>query len=110
MIGKPLTSFLLEAGYEVVHLSRTPGTNDLVKTFEWDLKNGSIDSAAVKGVDAIVHLAGAGIADAPWTDERKKGNHRTAASRAQPFYSTPVRRKGSALRNSFLLRPLDGIL
>ena len=72
MIGKPLTSFLLEAGYEVVHLSRTPGTNDLVKTFEWDLKNGSIDSAAVKGVDAIVHLAGAGIADAPWTDERKK--------------------------------------
>jgi len=72
MIGKPLTSFLMEAGYEVVHISRTPGDNDLVKTFAWDLANGTIDSAAVKGVDAIVHLAGAGIADAAWTEERKQ--------------------------------------
>lgn len=31
-----------------------------------------IDAAALDGCDAVVHLAGAGIADGRWTDERKR--------------------------------------
>jgi uncharacterized protein (TIGR01777 family) len=38
----------------------------------WDIEKGVIDEQCINGVDIIVHLAGASIADKPWTDERKK--------------------------------------
>jgi NAD dependent epimerase/dehydratase family enzyme len=31
-----------------------------------------IDEHCIDGVDTIIHLAGAGIADKRWTDQRKK--------------------------------------
>lgn len=43
-----------------------------VKTFYWDVPKHKIDDACVDGVDLIIHLAGEGIADKRWTDERKK--------------------------------------
>lgn len=71
-IGSSLTKQLLAKGYAVSHLSRTPGKNPAVKTFLWDVAKGQIDEHCIDGVDTIIHLAGAGIADKPWTDERKK--------------------------------------
>ena len=53
------------------HLSRTPGTST-VQVFTWDIRQGTMDRAALEGVDHIVHLAGAGIADERWTDARVK--------------------------------------
>jgi len=38
----------------------------------WDPDAGTIDAAALEGVDAAVHLAGAGIGDKRWTEERKR--------------------------------------
>ena len=38
----------------------------------WDPKAGTINSTGLEGLDAVVHLAGAGIADARWSDARKK--------------------------------------
>ncbi|MBD1393070.1 TIGR01777 family oxidoreductase [Mucilaginibacter glaciei] len=72
LIGKQLTLALLAKGYRVCHLSRTEGKDPQVKTFLWDVDKGQIDEACLDGVDTIVHLAGAGIADKRWTDERKK--------------------------------------
>ena len=69
-IGSRLTSVLQERGYEVSHLSRSPRTTS-IKTFIWDPSSGRMDAAALKGVDAIVHLAGAGIADKRWSQKRK---------------------------------------
>jgi uncharacterized protein (TIGR01777 family) len=43
-----------------------------VKTYLWDIKNGIIDEQALLQADYLVHLAGAGIADENWSDERKK--------------------------------------
>jgi len=72
LIGRKLTDLLLSKGYQVNHLSRHPGTNPEVNTFLWDVHKGQIDERCIKGVDTIVHLAGAGVSDGRWTDKRKK--------------------------------------
>ncbi|MCP4309181.1 MAG: TIGR01777 family protein [bacterium] len=38
----------------------------------WDPAAGTLDVAHVDGFDAVVHLAGAGIGDRRWSDERKR--------------------------------------
>ncbi|WP_080779455.1 TIGR01777 family oxidoreductase [Chryseobacterium phocaeense] len=40
--------------------------------FEWDIKNGTIDEAALDNVSHIIHLAGANISEKRWTKERKQ--------------------------------------
>ncbi|MFD0748673.1 TIGR01777 family oxidoreductase [Mucilaginibacter calamicampi] len=72
LVGKQLTEYLLSKGYTVSHLSRKPGTDARVATYLWDVKKGEIDEHCIDGVDTIVHLAGNGIADERWTEERKK--------------------------------------
>jgi uncharacterized protein (TIGR01777 family) len=71
-VGRRLTGVLLEKGYQVSALSRTPGQNPAVKTFIWDVNRGIIDEHCIEGIDTIIHLAGAGIAEKRWTDARKK--------------------------------------
>ncbi|WP_158995375.1 TIGR01777 family oxidoreductase [Mucilaginibacter sp. L196] len=72
LVGARLTKALLDKGYEVSHLSRNPGNNPKVKTYLWNVAKGEIDEACITGVDTIVHLAGAGVVDKRWSDERKK--------------------------------------
>lgn len=72
LIGFNLTQQLLTKGYRVSNLSRAPGKNPDVKTYLWDVDEGRIDEDCIDGVDTIVHLAGAGIADKPWTAQRKQ--------------------------------------
>ncbi len=72
LIGASLTRRLLKKGYNVSHLSRSPGDNPQVQTYLWDVEKGIIDDTCVDGIDTIIHLAGANIAEERWTDERKK--------------------------------------
>jgi uncharacterized protein (TIGR01777 family) len=72
LIGKHLTRLLLSQGYAVSHLSRSVGKGTRVKTYLWDIHKSIIDPDCLDGVDIIVHLAGAGIADKRWTEKRKK--------------------------------------
>ena len=71
LIGTRLTELLLKQGYEVVHVGRSkrPGR---ITTYSWNVKKGTMDRRAMDSVDAIIHLAGAGIADKRWTTARKK--------------------------------------
>jgi uncharacterized protein (TIGR01777 family) len=71
LLGNELTRLLLDKGYKVRHLSRTPGKNLDVKTYLWNVNQGTIDEKCLDGVDTIIHLAGAGIADKRWTAARK---------------------------------------
>jgi len=71
LVGSRLTEMLLEKGHLVSHLGRRKGTGR-VPAFVWDVENKSIDLQALEGVDTIIHLAGAGIADQRWTAQRKK--------------------------------------
>ena len=69
LVGKKLTEMLEERNHEVLILSRNPKNKN---EFKWDVSSKHIDEKALKNIDYIVHLAGAGIADKRWTMERKK--------------------------------------
>lgn len=69
LIGHKITQLLELKGYSVAWLSRSSQTQ---KTFLWDVEKQTIAPEAVEWADAIIHLAGAGVADKRWTDERKK--------------------------------------
>jgi uncharacterized protein (TIGR01777 family) len=57
---------------EVRHLSREPNPEAPFPTFVWDVDKGILDTQALADVDYIINLAGAGIADKPWTAVRKR--------------------------------------
>ncbi|HLM17137.1 MAG TPA: TIGR01777 family oxidoreductase [Acidimicrobiia bacterium] len=70
LIGSALIPRLRADGHRVVRLVRTdPEGSDDVR---WDPTVGTIDAAGLEGVDAVVHLAGAGIGDKKWTAARKQ--------------------------------------
>lgn len=72
LIGPKLIRLLLEKGHQVSVLSRNPHKIKGVNVFQWDIDNQTIDKQAFEGVDTIIHLAGAGIADERWTKARKQ--------------------------------------
>jgi hypothetical protein len=69
-VGGALTRHLRSSGYDVAHLVR-PGEAVKQSDVLWDPGAGTIDIAAMEGVDAIVHLSGASVADGRWTAKRK---------------------------------------
>lgn len=71
LVGSRLTEMLLAKGHQVSHLGRSKQTGN-VPSFVWDIENKSLDIEALNGVDTIINLAGAGIADKRWTAQRKK--------------------------------------
>ncbi|GAB4241380.1 MAG: TIGR01777 family oxidoreductase [Ekhidna sp.] len=71
LVGTTLSRMLHEKGYTVTHLSRSPYSKTY-KTFRWDVKGGEIDEEAITSADAIMHLAGAGVADKRWSDSWKR--------------------------------------
>jgi uncharacterized protein len=71
LIGSRLKDMLIEEGFEVAFLSRSKTQIPNVSVFQWNIETGLIDPKAFENVSTIVHLAGAGIADARWTDARK---------------------------------------
>jgi len=83
LLGRRITDALLGKGYRVSHLGRKPGKDTRVKTFLWDVTKGKIDEHCIDDADVIIHLAGAGIADKKWTEDRKKQiiNSRVASLR-----------------------------
>jgi uncharacterized protein (TIGR01777 family) len=66
LIGRALTEKLASEGHTVAILSRSGGD------FTWNVKKHYMDPLALQNVDAIVHLAGAGIAEKRWSVARKK--------------------------------------
>lgn len=73
-VGKHLVQQLLLQGNEVVIFSRKKRTSDQpnVSYAQWNPSNNSIEAEALANVNTMIHLAGEGIADKRWTEERKK--------------------------------------
>jgi len=69
MIGSALVGHLKSEGHTVQKLVRRPVVSS--DEIAWDPKAGTIDLAALEGVDAIIHLAGANVGDRRWTKRYK---------------------------------------
>src|SRR6478735_4786375 len=70
LIGRALTESLRGDGHRVVAFRRGGVTDG--DTIGWDPDAGRIDAPALEGLDAIVHLAGEGIAEKKWSEEHKR--------------------------------------
>jgi uncharacterized protein (TIGR01777 family) len=68
LIGTALAAVLRDEGHGVVPVVRRAARAGEIG---WDPERGTIDAAGLDGLDAVVNLAGAGIADKRWTQERK---------------------------------------
>ncbi|MES2515538.1 MAG: NAD-dependent epimerase/dehydratase family protein [Bacteroidota bacterium] len=72
LIGTALSQRLISEEHEVRILSRNPSQHGKITSFYWDVKRNEIDEAAFDNVEHIVHLAGSGVIDKRWTNNRKK--------------------------------------
>lgn len=73
LVGTELTAMLVKKGYEVAHLSRSSSSiSPNIKTIVWDVEKMDLNAADIATYDHIIHLAGAGIVDEKWTEERKQ--------------------------------------
>ena len=70
LIGNALVAALQQRGDVVVRLVRRPPAN--ASEAEWNPTTGFVDPAGLAGVDAVVHLAGAGVGDHRWTPAYKR--------------------------------------
>ncbi len=70
LVGKRLIDKIVANGDEAVYVSRT--CKQQKGCFEWNVKAQTMDINAFSGVDYLVHLAGAGIADKRWDAKRKQ--------------------------------------
>lgn len=71
LIGKRLTEVLLQKGCRVSHLGRSVRKTG-VPFFRWNPEEGHLDDNAWEGVDTLINLAGAGLAEKRWSSLRKE--------------------------------------
>lgn len=74
LLGTALTNLLTKKGHKVIVVSRTKKASNHpnITYLVWDVEAQTIDSKALSATDYIVHLAGAGVAEKKWTNDRKK--------------------------------------
>ena len=69
LIGTALVGHLKSEGHTVQRFVRRPVVAS--DEIQWDPKTGYVDIEALRGVDAIIHLAGVGVGDKRWTKKYK---------------------------------------
>jgi uncharacterized protein len=105
LIGTALVAALRGDGHRVVRLVRqAPSSDDEIA---WDprAEAGGLDPAALEGLDAVVHLAGAGVADRRWSPayqeeiraSRIQGTHALVTALAAMSRPPSVLLSGSAI-------------
>jgi uncharacterized protein (TIGR01777 family) len=70
LLGRALAASLQADGHRVVRFVRGGVTHD--DEIGWDPDEGRIDAPALEGIDAVVHLAGEGIATHRWSAQQKQ--------------------------------------
>lgn len=70
LIGSALSSYLVARGDDVRHLVRREARTG--SEISWDPSQRRLDPADLDGVDAVVHLAGAGVGDHRWNAAYKQ--------------------------------------
>jgi uncharacterized protein (TIGR01777 family) len=68
LIGSALVDRLQSEGHVVTRLVRGAAAPGDIR---WDPEGGTIDGPALEGAEAVVHLAGEGVAEKRWSDAQK---------------------------------------
>jgi uncharacterized protein len=95
LIGSALSAFLTQRGDDVVHLVRRQ--SETVGEVTWDPSSRHLDGSVLDGVDAVVHLSGAGVGDHRWTPAyqqeilRSRVDSTTAVAEAVAAHGSAVR-------------------
>ncbi len=71
LLGSTLAPFLTTGGHAVVPVVRRRAGADEGEAITWDPAAGRLDGERLRGVDAVVHLAGENIGTR-WTEQRKR--------------------------------------
>ena len=71
LIGAALTPVLCSRGHDVTRLVRSASASG-AGLVHWDPDSGTIEAAALEGLDGVVHLAGENIAAKRWTATQKE--------------------------------------
>lgn len=74
-VGRHLSALLVENGYQVIVFGRNKSARKKTENIQlayWNPDKKEIDQQALSQVDAMVNLAGAGVADKRWTDAYKQ--------------------------------------
>lgn len=90
LIGKQLIDNLIAEGHEIKVLTRGETkikASSKINYYHWDIGNHKIESGALD-CDYLIHLAGAGIADKPWTAARKKEIVESRTKSTQLIFNT----------------------
>ena len=70
LIGSRLVSVLNKSNHQVLRMVRRAPVQ--ANEVRWDPNAGTLDTSALEGLDAVVHLAGESIASGRWTAEKKR--------------------------------------
>jgi uncharacterized protein len=90
MVGTALSALLLEKGFIVRHLSTRGGRRKLpngIEVFPWSPEAGTMDAAALEGVNYVFHLAGASISGR-WTKAYKQEIRDSRVKSAELLFKT----------------------
>lgn len=74
-IGRRLTTMLLQAGHEIIVLSRSEKENDGRLTYVKWLGNGAFPEREIGDADVVINLAGVSINEGRWTKAHQKRIH-----------------------------------
>jgi uncharacterized protein (TIGR01777 family) len=107
-VGRQLTKVLVDRGYSVSILSRSKKVNTAaISYYTWDIQKQTIEKDAILNADYIIHLAGANIAEKPWTNKRKEEVLNSRQQSAHLLYS--VLKKNDKKLDAFISASAVGI-
>lgn len=90
LVGRGLIHRLVSQGLKVNTLSRKYVPQQGVRPYVWDVGRDSMDPEALNGVAHIVHLAGAGVGEKRWTEQRKREIIESRTRSAQILFDSCV--------------------
>ncbi len=76
LIGTALSKFLESRGFTIIIFTRDPKAyrsgSPGISYAAWNIDKQSVNEEAIRKAKYLIHLAGEGVADKPWSEKRKK--------------------------------------